>query len=51
MDKYELILLRNDFVGFLALFDRLKKRRETMLPNEIVGKVFSKVFGNDSIWF
>lgn len=51
MDKYELILLRNDFVGFLALFDRLKKEERTLIPNEIVGKTISKVFGNDSIWF
>ena len=51
VDKYELILLRNDFVGFLALFDRLKREERTLIPNEIVGKTISKVFGNDSIWF
>ena len=51
VDKYELILISNDFVGFLALFDRLKREERTLIPNEIVGKTISKVFGNDSIWF
>ena len=30
VDKYELISIRNDFVGFLALLDRLKKRRANL---------------------
>ena len=37
--------------GFWRCLIGLKREGRTMLPNEIVGKVFSKVFGNDSIWF